>query len=224
MKKLLLGVGLSSFFLFYFFSSTLALWLKPWFPLNQIKVQAPYLNVTRNDIAEQIKPFVQDGMLMVDGSAIEHVLKTLPWISSVSVSRKWPDSIVVRISEKRAIAKFNQGLVDEAGQPFNVPNIEQFDLPSISADRKNASELLQQFKKMSKILSSVSLIISQLTLEGSKIAITTKEGLIIVANDKEAVSQLKRFVKVYPKLIKQNHKNLQRADLRYRHGLALQWV
>ncbi len=62
-------------------------------------------------------------------AARERVL-ALPWVRSVAVERRLPDTVVVRITERRPLALWqHQGsfaLIDERGEPFLRQGLERF--------------------------------------------------------------------------------------------------
>ena len=173
---------------------------------------------------KKILPGLKVGFFLLDLNKINKSLNELAWVKTSVLKRVWPDVLVVKVNERRPIAKFNEkALVDDSGKVFFPKNLVQFNLPQIIGKQGTEKQLLHEFKNMSSILNNVSLSLNVLKNEPSKLTLIMKDGLEVVMSNKEAVKRLKRFVGIYPKLAEHKSKPLQRIDLRYRHGLAVKW-
>jgi cell division protein FtsQ len=223
-RKLILALGVTSTLALMFFYDSVTSYLEENFPFNKIQVEAPFIYVSKHKIEQKVLPELKHGFFLINKSKTAHSLEKLSWVDKATVKRVWPDVLIIKINERRPIAKFNkQGLVDDHGEVFFPKNLVQFDLPQLIGEQGSEKELLHQFKKMSSILSNVSLSLNVLKNEPQKLTLIMKDGLEVVMSKKQSVSQLKRFVTIYPKLAEHRAKPLLHLDLRYRHGLAVRW-
>lgn len=207
-----------------FFFDDIQSYLKEWLPIKRFQISAPYHFVSKEKIQQTLEPFSKQGFLSLDGSQLQHDLSQLPWVSIASIEKKWPDTIVVQIQERSPIARFNEtGLIDDRGEIFYPPKLTQFDLPQLIGDEQSSKQLLQEFKKMSKMLAKVSLSLDMIKNETSSLRLTLKNGLDVIVSKKQADTQLARFITIYPELANHQQRLLLKVDLRYKHGLAAKW-
>jgi cell division protein FtsQ len=206
------------------FYDSLKPYFKAWFPLKVIQVEAPYQHVSKQVIQSRLQPYITQSFLFIDKKAMEHALQTLPWVKFVRVSKKWPDTVVVDIKERIPIARFNEsGLIDDTGSVYYPKKLTQFKLPQLIGIDGSAKDLLQDFKKMSKMLGNVSLTLDMLKKETTYTTLSMKDGFDVILSNNNSIQQLERFIRIYPELANHKSRSLQRVDLRYKHGLAAQW-
>lgn len=77
----------------------------------------------RTDLLRAIGVEVGDPILAVDPEAIKQRVEGLAWVERADVVRLWPDTVVVRLSERRPIGLWQNGeghvLIDSAGQSID---------------------------------------------------------------------------------------------------------
>jgi cell division protein FtsQ len=83
-----------------------------------------------------------DHLLLCDADAVSAALRRHPWVASAEVRRELPDTLAVRISERRAAALVDLGglyLVDGGGEVFKraVPG-DGLDLPVVTGVAREA--------------------------------------------------------------------------------------
>lgn len=194
------------------------------FPIERVQVRAPFHHVSHTAIAQTVKPFLHTSILQASTAAMEQRLQSLPWVGKATVSRKWPDTLVIHLQERQAIARFNEkGLLDNHGVLFYPSEMGAGELPLLIGDEHTENQLLQHLQKMSKMLANVSLSIAKVQQEATKLTVTLTSGTVLVLSQREANAQLRRFIDIYPSLTKQKHQRLAYVDLRYRYGIAVKW-
>lgn len=71
-----------------------------------------------------------DALLGLDLPAIRARVEALPWIATATVSRRWPDAIVVEVAERRPMAiwqlRGRLSVIDAAGEPLAQADPEAF--------------------------------------------------------------------------------------------------
>tara|TARA_B110000879_G_C11112261_1_gene487958 strand:- start:447 stop:1154 length:708 start_codon:yes stop_codon:yes gene_type:complete len=194
------------------------------FPLTNVQVEAPFLYVSKQAIEEHLTPYMHKGLLHVDKKAITQKLTALPWVKHVSVKRIFPDTLSINLIERRPIARFNDdALLDEFGKRFPIGQVAQPMLPQLKGNAGSEKELLQDFKKVSRLLSNASLSLTVLEKKSSTLLLTMRDGLKLVVSNHDANKQLTRFIQLYPELTQKKSTPLLQVDLRYKHGLAVKW-
>lgn len=196
-------------------------------PIQSIKIEGDLHHISRHSIEQAILPYVlSSGFFSVDVMGVRNKLQTLPWVSMVSVSRIWPNSLVVRISEHIAVAKWGEdALLNPNGLVFNPdPNSFPNGLPHLDGPSGQQSFLLQQYEIMNNMLQSIGLHVVNLRLSNRRAwEIQLNNGMILLLGRVNPLERLQRFVKVYRKLFGGHDVLAERVDLRYPGGFAVKW-
>lgn len=223
MKKrvALVGVFISLGAIYYFAS----VFISPLFPISTVKVESDYVHLSEKRIINIVKPFLKSGFIGISTAELERVLKDETWVGDVSLFRKWPKTLVIKIKEKRAVAVNQDGmLLDEKGDLLTSrPENGHENLPLLSGPRGEEKQLLQDYKKISKMLGKIALTLKKLDYGPTGVTLVSSTGLVIMLNQHKLFSELKRFLQVYPVIARNREDKMVRVDLRYRHGIAVQW-
>lgn len=206
------------------FSPVLNDYLDDFFPLNNVQVEAPFVYVSKQTIEQQLTPFIKKGLLHINKSAIAKNLSSLPWVKQVNVKRVYPDTLFINLIERQPVAIFNDNdFLDDNGVSSPINQDVHPPLPKLKGNAGSEKELLQELKKVSKLLKAATLMVDVLEKRSSTLILTLSDGLKIVVDEKGAKDRLTRFVKIYPQLLQKKAQPLAQVDLRYKHGLAVKW-
>ncbi len=195
------------------------------FPIVKVKVKGDLTHVSKQHIVKVVTPFLDAGFFSISLRKVTKELKEHPWVKQVDAKRRWPDALVLNIDEREIFAMLdNQRYIDEDGNVFK-PKTFKVDkkLPYLSGPIGEERQLLQQYKKMSKILTQVSLSVAGLRVDRAMMKLNLTNSMTIILSLKSAMKQLERFVNVYPVISRGKKKKMALVDLRYRHGMAVQW-
>ena len=117
-------------------------WFSPWLAVSQVQVTvsaAPEVAGPLTPEEVQAVTEVQMGtpLLRVDTGAIQERVAALPAVESVTVSRSWPDTIVVDVVRRTPVALVASGsaydVVDASGAVIrSIPSVEE-GLPVVTA-------------------------------------------------------------------------------------------
>jgi len=107
----------------------------PRFAVRDIQVGAS-IHVSTDEIRQQAGVEVGDRLLAVDPDAVATRVTMHPWILSARVRRELPSTLVIEVTERRAVASALLGalyLVDGSGHPFKRATFAEADgLPVIT--------------------------------------------------------------------------------------------
>merc|ERR1711991_227065 len=79
-------------------------------------------NVDTQEIQQAIKTTLNGTTLSTDLKMMVELILDNPWVEQVVVRRVWPDTIVLRLQERRIIALWNNKyLISELGEVTNIP-------------------------------------------------------------------------------------------------------
>lgn len=173
-----------------------------------------------------IHRFVNDkSLLSVDIEGLRLAIQKIPGIEDVHIERIWPDQLNVHILTLRPIARFNQTrYVNAYGELFKLPYLVKAPLPSFFGDAQETLKILNEYQQINAILEPLLLKIDVLKIYPEQSwKVLLNNGVRLNIDAENALDQIDRFVKVYPKLILSHSMLPKIVDLRYKQGLAVQW-
>lgn len=197
------------------------------FPIEKVKIIAPYERITPKMLQEVVSTFATRGFFGLDVISLKQRLLALPWIYAVVIKREWPDTIIISIFEQKAVAEWNnEALLNPEGTIFR-PAKESFpaQLPQLFGTDTNASQVWINYQKMQIELNALHFNIAQLSLDSQGFwhaILNNGEEMFISYNN--PLGHLQDFITAYPKIIESHHDNRWRSiDLRYEDGVAVKW-
>ncbi|WP_448102539.1 cell division protein FtsQ/DivIB [Luteibacter jiangsuensis] len=197
-------------------------------PVTQLKVEAEFAHVSAEQIRSAVMPHLGKGFFATDLEDVRRALGALPWVESVEVRKRWPDTLLLRIYERQPFARWNENrLISRQGLVFDAPGADQMgDLPRLSGPDSRLAEVVSFYAQARKAFegrAQLSIVGVSLSERGSW-SVTTDSGAEIVIGDRDqADRRLARFLDVYPQLVAGRHGGFAYADLRYTNGFAIRW-
>ncbi|MEO8349510.1 MAG: FtsQ-type POTRA domain-containing protein [Acidobacteriota bacterium] len=135
---LALAIGLSGVGLYRFFGSSL-------FALQRIQVSGNR-RVRTEQILRTVEPWRRANLIGLDLSPIARAIGVHPWIERVSLSKRLPDGLAIRITERRAVALYRDGArlwwLSAEGRPIAIydPRADSEEYVLIAGDRRALPE------------------------------------------------------------------------------------
>lgn len=197
-------------------------------PVTNIKVEAEFAHVSAEQIRSAVLPRLGKGFFATDLEDVRHAIGSLPWVESVEVRKRWPDTLLVRIYERQPFARWNEDrLISRQGLVFDAPGADQMgDLPRLRGPDSRLAEVVSFYAQAQKAFegrAQLAIVGVSLSERGSW-SVTTESGAEIVIGDRDqADRRLARFLDVYPQLVAGRHGGFAYADLRYTNGFAIRW-
>ncbi|KTD74451.1 cell division protein FtsQ/DivIB [Legionella tucsonensis] len=195
------------------------------FPVTTIKVAANYEHVTHKELEAVLSKYLSNSFFTLSVRALENELNEMNWTDTATVERVWPNTLKIRLVEKKPIAIWENALMTEDGSLFNEGAVpEDLNLPRLKGPLSQQAEVLQVYEKLSKILSMYGLNATGLHLrENQSWVLLLGAGIKIYLGKKELEERLLRFCKAYPAVFAEKIEQLSSVDLRYPRGMAVQW-
>ncbi len=193
-------------------------------PLRTVQVESEFHHVSADQVRQAVASYAWQGFLKIDIDTIKTDLLAKPWIASVEIERVWPDELYVKITEHKAVARWEDGgLLDEAGAHF-FPEENTFseDVVMFSGNLDHAVEMTQYYMNNKTTISQLGLDITQVKLdERHAWHLTLSNNMALILGRTESEQRLQRFVRWYPQL---EGGAVKRVDLRYSNGFSIQWL
>ena len=195
------------------------------FPINTVKIVANYQHVTRQQLEGVLSHYLQDSFVMLPLSRLQDDLLALDWAGQVETERVWPDTLKIKLVEKDPVAIWNESLMTADGTLFNRGK-EPMDiaLPRLSGPAQQQVDILQNYEKFSKILSTNGLSASAVLLRDNQAwELSLTNGVQLYLGKRDLEKRLSRFMRAYPVIFADKPEQVSTVDLRYARGMAVQW-
>jgi cell division protein FtsQ len=177
-------------------------WLaaQPWFALHTIEVKTPATHVTEAQIRLVAERKVRGTFFTVDLERVRESLEKLPWVREARVERRWPDTLVVALTEHVPLARWNDNaLVSETGEVF-VAALGQ-PLPRLFGPEDSSYEVVAAYQRDQAALAPLGMSISELRLTPRRSwRIRLDNGMQLALGRLQPEERLSRFVALYPRL------------------------
>ena len=196
-------------------------------PFRQIKITASSDHINMAKLHEFVNRHIQGGFFSLNIMALQTTLMSLPWVHDVSVRRIWPNQLKIDLEEQKPIARWNKNqLITEAGEIFS-PSVVTIpkNIPQLRGPNNDSKKMvLNRFQQFSQALNPFYIVVTTLSLTRSGVWSFVLNGHSQVFLGREYVDQrFEQFVHLYPKIIGAKINCVERIDLRYSNGLAIQW-
>lgn len=196
-------------------------------PLRQLELHAELHRIPAEQIRAIVAEHSRKGFFALSLSELRQTLARLPWVESVEVRKRWPDTVFVRLLEYQPYAVWNDArLVSRSGRLFAVPDIDAIDdLPRLSGPDSEVADVVNFHARAVRLLGATGHHIAQTRLSSrGSWSLVLDDGMEIVLGRQREDERLERFADTVGSL-SGNHPDavLRRADLRYPNGFALIW-
>lgn len=194
------------------------------FPIRKIKVYASFEHITKNEFQNAISPFISSGFLSFDVLKLKNDLEQLTWVDAVTVQKIWPDTLIVKATEQRAVAKWGKGgLLNSEGVLF-YPRVETIpqDLPILMGPNEQNQSIYQHYLVLKNLLDEINMKIVDVQVSPRRSwQIRFDNNIALILGHENHIERVKRFIKLWPRLKEKSKKPIHQVDLRYPNGLAV---
>lgn len=195
------------------------------FPVTTVRVYGAR-QIDRQEVQDLLVPLVSQGFFSVDLETARDRLIQNPWVVDLYLRRTWPNKVDIVLNERRAVAVWNNDcLLSTEGELF-CPKKQTYPaiLPHFVGPSGQHIVMLDYFNQMNRILNPLHAKISFLEFTANltwKLALDN--GMVLQMGNKDVLTRLGQFVKVYPKIVEGRVADVDYVDLRYSNGVAVRW-
>ena len=194
--------------------------------VNKISISSNGNNVNTDILKTQIKKKIKlQNFFNINPLNIQKELINHPWIKKIEVYKKFPDKLIIKITERVAIAIFNDiSLVDGSGNIFKKLEKKKNLLKFYADDQKEVKYIYNFYKKFIKFqnLNNIQIDISYIKINSIKeFVVRTKTNSLIYFGSKNIDERLERFIQLYRNIDPENLNNVEYFDMRYTNGVSV---
>ncbi len=193
-------------------------------------------HVSAAEVHAAIVEVLNGTVLSADLDPIHRSVQSIPWVRRATVRRIWPNRLLVRIEEHKAVAMWTDGrLVNDAGEIFPGQAADHEDpclLLPIAGPSGSERLVLERARQLSEWLLPLNRPLQMLTLSEQYAWTARLAGGLTLELGRDTLAtpveeRVRMFVKTQPWLGRRlassgESGGLVRADLRYATGFAFQ--
>jgi cell division protein FtsQ len=199
------------------------------FPIKTIEYRGVFKYASQNDVDEAAKLSLNGNFFTVDLFTIQQKVEALPWVQSVSLDRKWPDTIVLNIEEFKPIMRWGGGgWVSTTGVLISAPLDQSYELqnlPKLDGKVSELKSILYKFNQWQYELDALGLSIRTATFSESHSWALTLHGsdlstFILQLGSTNEDARFNRFVRLFGQ-DESYFSGVEYIDARYPNGVVL---
>jgi len=189
-------------------------------PINKVQIIAPVRYVTEEEVQTILMKngIDQVGFFYINMQQIKTALQENHWISHVSVSRIWPDTIRIVFNEGKPLAFWDRdnSIVTrhtcevmpvtaqvKAGLKLEMEELKMNEMPSLVGDEKNLQKLCDTLEKLQKSIRPIDIGIKKLAMsKRGSWYLELSNGLIVLLGNKDVLSRVDKLISFYSKIEK----------------------
>ena len=195
-------------------------------PVRNLVVEGTFQRVAPIQIEAVVADGLDRGFLSVDLGGLRERVQALDWVDRVNVGRSWPDTLVVRVIEHQAAARWGEsGLLNVRGELFTEQSQYAFpELPSLGGPRGSERDVARRYLAVRGKLVEADLTLESLRMdERGSWQLVLGGGQEIRLGRRDIDERLYRFFDVVAPALAKDLGRVQYVDLRYTNGFAVGW-
>ena len=196
-------------------------------PIGVILVRGQYTQVDQEQIQKMVEPLLSGGFISLDLQRIRDGLEQHPWIEEASISRQWPDSLEIRLVEEVPIARWgNSAFLNHRGERLEIGDNSMLShLPVLEGVERSERQMMRSYRQMVQMLQPAELRIAALKRDARDAwRLTLTNDLELVIGRDQIIEKMRRFLLVWDQHLKTRATEVERVDIRYDNGVAVQWM
>ncbi|PKF62233.1 cell division protein FtsQ [Psychromonas sp. psych-6C06] len=197
-------------------------------PLSALILTGDNTHITFNNVRDVlINQEDRLNFFTVEIAQIQKELEDMPWVYSVSIRKRWPDTLKVHIVEQSIVAVWNdRALLNRFGEIVQAdPVTAKQDYVSLHGNDEQANDVLTTYMKLHQLLKVNDFEIASLSSDTRQsTSLTLKNGMLLRLGKEQKLDRIQTFLTVYPLIGKKYDVNkIDYIDLRYDTGFAIGW-
>lgn len=193
-------------------------------PVSKVRIENQWQRISEAEVGKVLAPFMGNGFFDFDVVDAKEELERHPWIFQASVTRIWPDSLSLHLTEQVAIARWGDDqLLNQYGKLFQPEKSrESNSLPLLTGPEDSQETVMLQYQKLNQILFPAGLRLSGLSLsKRGSWEYLLNEQMQVAAGRDDVFEKTQRFIDFYTSQPPQQSSRFRSIDLRYGNGIAV---
>ena len=195
-------------------------------PMRNLVVEGTFQRVTPIQVEAAVAEGLSAGFMTVNLGALRERVHELDWVDRANLGRRWPDTLVVHVTEHQAAARWGRtGLLNVRGELFTERSQHAFpELPSLAGPPGTERDVARRYLAVRDKLAEADLTLEALELdERGSWRLVLAGGQEIRLGRRDIDERLYRFFHVVAPALAVEFNRVRYVDLRYPNGFAVGW-
>lgn len=193
-------------------------------PIRVVQMANPLQRANEGSVRAALAAHLDGGFFALNVQAIKEQLEANPWVEQAVITRIWPDTLSVAITEEIAIARWgDKRLLNQYGESF-APERQEDDLtlPLLRGPEGMERKVMEQYQVFSQLLSDTGLRVREIELsERGSWTLRMDNELLVSIGRSNVMDRMQRFVKFYERHLYAQVASVAAIDLRYNNGISI---
>ncbi|MBL8202178.1 MAG: cell division protein FtsQ/DivIB [Chromatiales bacterium] len=195
-------------------------------PVERVVINGEFERVSADQLEAVLRKAMGRGFLAADLPAIQEQVAALPWVATARVSRQWPDTLDVTVTEEEPAARWGaDGLLNAQGRLFirHTTHIPA-ELPRLSGPEGSEIEVAARYVEIHQKLVERGLGVAALELDGRGAwTMLLSNGIGVRLGSQDVAVRLARFFEALDTVVGPVAADVQFVDMRYTNGFSVGW-
>ena len=193
-------------------------------PIRVVQMAKPLQRANEQSVRAALAAHLDGGFFALDVQAIKDQLEANPWVETAVITRVWPDTLSVAITEEIPIARWGENsLLNQYGESF-APELKDDDLtlPLLKGPEGMERKVMEQYQVFSQLLSDTGLRVREINLsERGSWTLRMDNNLLVSIGRSNVMERMQRLVKFYERHLYAEVGSVAAIDLRYNNGISI---
>ena len=194
--------------------------------ITSVEVKGDLKILDREQLQPVIEPFTKTNLYLLDEKALETAIENNPWVYSASMTKIWPDKLVIKIFEQHPVAFWGKNeMLAENGEIIKASlEKEKSKFPLLYSPNDKGRNMATGFLKIRKWMKDFPLKMVEFKEDSrGSWQIKLENGMTLKIGREHQEKRLRRFMVGYTESLKSVINNVRTIDLRYTNGFAVKW-
>jgi cell division protein FtsQ len=195
-------------------------------PVERVTVNGEFKRVSADHLDSLLLPYMGQGFLATPLDVVQRQLAEVPWVAAVRVSRKWPGTLAVTVTEEQPAARWGErGLLNPQGRLFvRAADHIPAGLPRLDGPEGSEAEVAARYVAIQEQLVHRGLALAALELDTRGAwSLRLSNGIQVRLGSQDVDVRLARFFEALDTVVTAVAADVNYIDMRYTNGFAVGW-
>lgn len=195
-------------------------------PIQRVVVNGEFERVSADQFDAVLRAYIGKGFLAANLDRVQARVASIPWVATARISRRWPDTLVVTVTEEQPAARWGEdGLLNAQGRLFvehasHVPA----ELPRLNGPPGSESQVAARYVAIQEQMVQRGLGVVALDLDQrGDWSFQLTNGIQVRLGAVSVDERLHEFFQALDRVIAPRAEEIQYVDMRYTNGFAVGW-
>ena len=194
--------------------------------IKSVEIKGGLKILDKTALQPVIEPYTRTNLYLLNTSALEKAIESNSWVRSASMTKVWPDKLIVKIVEQTPVAFWGKKeMLAENGAIIKASlNKKDVELPMLFSPNDKGRNMAKGFLKIRNWMKGFPLKMVEFKedMRGSW-QIKLENGMTLKIGRDQQEKRLRRFMVGYKQSLIEVIDKISVVDLRYTNGFAVKW-